>query len=182
MILPHSRYVGPINTGDAFARLVFGLVRTGMAPTSFFDPSFAGPRHYDGLPVDLVARFVAGLAAVGAEGFGIYHVSNSGADDGVSLDRIADWAGEATSPLERLPYDAWFARFRERLATLPEHERNRSPWPILHRWERPATSGGPRLDTTRFASRLEALTGSARVPSLDEAYIRHCVRSIVRAS
>ena len=39
MILAHSRYAGQLNVPDAFTRLVFSLLVTGIAPWSFYEPA-----------------------------------------------------------------------------------------------------------------------------------------------
>ena len=51
MILAHSRYRGQLNVPDMFTRWVYSIVRTGLAPCSFYRGD-SERAHYDGLPVD----------------------------------------------------------------------------------------------------------------------------------
>ncbi len=66
MILAHSTYSGQLNVPDAFTRLIFSLLTTGIAPRSFYETDASGNRpraHYDGLPVDFVAEAITTLGA-----------------------------------------------------------------------------------------------------------------------
>ena len=45
MILAHSRYAGQLNVPDAFTRLIFSLLATGIAPRTFY--ADATPRATD---------------------------------------------------------------------------------------------------------------------------------------
>ncbi|GGD80814.1 SDR family oxidoreductase [Croceicoccus mobilis] len=54
MIMPHRRYVGQYNETDMITRLLYSIVKTGLAPRSFYRLEPDGSRaraHYDGLPV-----------------------------------------------------------------------------------------------------------------------------------
>jgi fatty acid CoA ligase FadD9 len=100
MILAHSQYAGQLNVPDAFTRLIFSLLATGIAPWSFYETDPAGNReraHYDGLPADFVAESVTTLGeqtATAAEtaqpspSYRSFDVMNPH-DDGVSLDILA---------------------------------------------------------------------------------------------
>ena len=127
MMLPHRRYQRQINAPDIFARLVFSVVATGLAPTSFYETRPDGGRaraHYDGLPVDFIAAAVAAICAdAGAQGgFETYHVVNPH-DDGVSLDSIVDWIADTSGKIERVDdYATWLQRFRVALEELPDEQ------------------------------------------------------------
>jgi fatty acid CoA ligase FadD9 len=178
MILPH-RTSKVVNRQDAFARLIYGIVKTGVAPRSFYAEDHRGEKHYDGLSVDLVSRALAAISTSAGTGFDTYHVSNSNWHDGVSLDTIVGWIESAGFAVDRLEYRAWHAEFVRRLSQLSALQRRRSPEAIAFRWRQPTSdgSGAMKLDTGNFRQVLGRL-GIAGIPSLDEAYIHHCVREI----
>jgi len=167
-LLPHSRWAEH-NRQDVLVRLLFGLRRAAIAPISFYAGS---PQHYDGLPVDLVARFLAALTLTPEPGLRTYHVSNSNWNDGVSIDTFAARISRSW-PLEPLDYPTFWRRCEERWRKLDVEEQRRAPLPLWEHWRRPLT-GAPRVDTARFAARLRELCGLA-IPSLDEDYVGHMV-------
>ncbi|PXX56280.1 fatty acid CoA ligase FadD9 [Nocardia tenerifensis] len=173
MTLAHSRYAGQLNVPDAFTRLLFSLVATGIAPRSFYAPDDAGRRpHYDGLPVDFTAAAITALG--GTDGFRTYHVVNPH-DDGRSLDQFVDWLVEAGHSIHRVDdYHEWFARFGTALRSLPEKQRARSILPLLSSYSRPATAvSGSTLPATAFRDAVQR----ARVgPNGD---IPHLERSLI---
>lgn len=139
MILAHSRYAGQLNVPDAFTRLVFSLLATGIAPRSFYETHTGNrPRaHYSGLPVDFVAEAVTTLGAQGTDGFRSFDVM-SPHDDGISLDTFVDWLGDAGHPIARMDdYDEWLARFETALRALPEKQRQHSVLPLLDAYRKP---------------------------------------------
>jgi fatty acid CoA ligase FadD9 len=180
MVLAHPDWVGQINENDAFTRLLYGLVRTRAAPTSFYEDGYRSDRHYDGLPVNIVAEVIAASALEQTTGFRTLHVTNANWNDGVSVDTFLDWIEAAGYPLLRLPYERWFPLFRERLQALGDGEKRRSPLSIIDRWQRPidARQGAVRLDTSVFLSKRFELTGEPTVPSLNRHFLAHCLRSI----
>ncbi|WP_069163411.1 carboxylic acid reductase [Nocardia altamirensis] len=173
MTLAHSRYTGQLNLPDAFTRLLFSLVATGIAPRSFYAPDDGGRRpHYDGLPVDFTAAAITALG--GTDGFRTYHVVNPH-DDGRSLDQFVEWLVEAGHPIHRVDdYREWFARFGTALRSLPEKQRAHSVLPLLSSYGRPATTvSGSALPATAFRDAVHR----ARVdPSGD---IPHLERSLI---
>jgi fatty acid CoA ligase FadD9 len=177
MILPHREYPGLVNRKDAFARLVYGIVKTGVAPHSFYAEGYRGRRHYDAVSVDLAARTMVEICRSTADDFRIYHVSNSNWDDDVSLDTIVDWIESAGHRLQRLDYRSWYPEFIRRLAALPAEDRRRSAEPIVFRWCDPGEGRDAVLETHNFQAALARL-GLEKIPSLDEGYIHHCVRGI----
>ncbi|XXX76733.1 thioester reductase domain-containing protein [Sorangium sp. So ce134] len=195
-IMAHSVARSQINVPDFFTRLLCGIVYTGLAPRSFYEdggPHHAG--HYDGLPVDAVARSIAAVAVdrrrpTGDEGerasHATYHVVNPYWDDGISLDVIVSWVRSAGYPVARVDdYAAWYAAFRDRLLQLSEPLRQRSPLPILSAWERPARADGEVFDAERLLSRLRQLAARggagdlAALPHISEPYIHKYLDDMV---
>ena len=61
MILAHRRWRGEFNA-DMFTRWIYSIVKTGLAPGSFYRKADGGHRpHYDGLPVDFTAASIVTL-------------------------------------------------------------------------------------------------------------------------
>src|SRR5262249_18342877 len=120
-IMAHSRYRGQVNVPDLNTRLLAGIVYTGLAPESFYTPA-SRSRHFDGLPVEVMARSIAApsverlpLRDQGAV-FATYHVTNPYYGDGISLDVIVDWVQSDGYPVKRIhQFDAWFRTFGDRL-------------------------------------------------------------------
>jgi fatty acid CoA ligase FadD9 len=140
MILAHRSCAGQLNIPDMFTRLIFSVLATGLAPTSFYERDAEGRRqrsHYDGLPVDFVADAITTLGAQATAGFHSFDVMNPH-DDGVSLDVFVDWLIEAGHAVHRIDdYDEWFRRFETALRALPEQQRQQSVLPLLHAYRRP---------------------------------------------
>jgi fatty acid CoA ligase FadD9 len=183
MILPHRELPQVVNRHDAFARLIYGIVKTGIAPASFFAEGYTASRHYDGLPVDLVAAVIARIVATSGEAFETYHLCRPSSVGGASLDDLIRWVATAGFGIEWLQHGAWYPEFVRRLALLSAQERKYSPEAIAHRWRRPVENakGVIDLDTANFRGTLAA-AGLAAVPSLDEAYVHHCLPAICGAS
>jgi fatty acid CoA ligase FadD9 len=140
MILAHSRYVGQLNVPDAFTRLIFSLLATGIAPQSFYETDAAGNRsraHYDGLPADFVAESIATLGEQATDGFRSFDVMNP-YDDGVSLDTFVDWLNNAGHHIQHVDdYQDWLARFETALRALPDKQRPQTVLPLLGAYQRP---------------------------------------------
>ncbi|MCA2241434.1 carboxylic acid reductase [Mycobacterium sp. WUMAC-067] len=184
MILAHSRYAGQLNVPDAFTRLVFSLLTTGIAPSSFYRPDEQGNRavaHYDGLPADFVAEAVTTLgeqmAAEDADVAGAYRsydVMNPH-DDGVSLDVFVDWLIAAGHDIRRIEdYDEWLGRFTTALRALPDKQRQHSVLPLLDAYREPETPlrGAPApTDVFRHAVRTAKIGADEDIPHLSAALI-----------
>jgi fatty acid CoA ligase FadD9 len=140
LILAHTRYAGQLNMPDAFTRLVFSLLATGIAPRSFYEIDADGNRsraHYDGLPVDFVAAAITALGVQADHGFHSYDVMNP-YDDGISLDTFVDWLIGAGHKIQRIDDHAdWLARFETALGALPEKQRQQSVLPLLYAYAKP---------------------------------------------
>jgi fatty acid CoA ligase FadD9 len=140
MILAHTTYAGQLNVPDAFTRLIFSLLATGIAPRSFYETDASGERpraHYDGLPVDFIAEAITTLGAQNADGFHSFDVMNP-YDDGISLDTFVDWLIDSGQGIARIDdYQQWLSRFETVLRALPEKSRQHSVLPLLHAYAKP---------------------------------------------
>jgi fatty acid CoA ligase FadD9 len=140
MILAHTRYIGQLNVPDAFTRLIFSLLATGIAPRSFYETDPGENRlraHFDGLPADFVADSITTLGEQVTEGFHSFDVMNP-YDDGVSLDTFVDWRTDAGHKIQRIDdYKDWLARFETALRALPEKQRQQTVLPLLNAYQKP---------------------------------------------
>ncbi|WP_225323412.1 carboxylic acid reductase [Mycobacterium marseillense] len=181
MILAHSRYAGQLNVPDAFTRLIFSLLTTGIAPSSFYRPDEHGSRavaHYDGLPADFVAEAVTTLgeqmAAEESGGYRSYDVMNPH-DDGVSLDVFVDWLIAAGHDIRRIEdYGDWLGRFTTALRALPHKQRQHSVLPLLDAYREPETPlrGAPApTDVFRHAVRTAKIGADEDIPHLSAGLI-----------
>jgi fatty acid CoA ligase FadD9 len=182
MILAHSRYAGQLNVPDAFTRLVFSVLVTGIAPLSFYQVDAQGNRadaHYDGLPADFVAEAVATLSAqtATAEGSADYRsfdVMNPH-DDGISLDVFVDWLIDAGHDIRRIDnHDEWLGRFETSLRALPDKQRQHSVLPLLDAYRNPekALRGAPApTDVFRAAVREAKIGADQDIPHLSPTLI-----------
>ncbi|MFJ9565126.1 carboxylic acid reductase [Streptomyces fuscichromogenes] len=175
MILAHRSHTGQLNVPDMFTRLLFSLVTTGIAPGSFYrgDDKERRRAHYDGLPVDFVARAVNALGVTNTDGHRTYNVVNPH-DDGISLDTFVDWLIGAGHPIHRIDdYDTWFSRFETALKALPERKRQYSSLPLLHAYRQQAEPvGGAFIPADRFAEAVrDAGIGREGIPHLTAGLI-----------
>jgi fatty acid CoA ligase FadD9 len=175
MILAHRRFRGQLNLPDMFVRLLYSLVRTGIAPETFYERDAKGTKqatHYDALPVDFTAAAMVELTLALYYGYRTFHVVNYHNDDGVSLDTISDWVRSAGYPLERVAVHAdWAKRFEQRLRALPEAERQQSSLNILGWLEKPHTPRVRHLAADDFKAAIARLRCGPVAPQLDEALI-----------
>ncbi len=183
MILAHSRYAGQLNVPDAFTRLMFSLLTTGIAPASFYQTVEPGRRanaHYDGLPADFVAEAVTTLgeqlaSAAGASGsYRSFDVMNPH-DDGISLDVFVDWLIAAGHDIRRIDdYDEWLGRFETALRALPDKQRQHSVLPLLDAYRKPETPlrGAPAPTAVfRDAVQTAKIGADDDIPHLSSALI-----------
>ncbi|WNV75185.1 thioester reductase domain-containing protein [Geodermatophilus sp. DSM 44513] len=179
MILAHSSYRGQINVPDTFTRLLYSLVRTGLAPSSFY--SHDGDRaHYDGLPVDVVAQAITAVTLRRQrETLATYHLVNP-FDDGVSLDRMVKWLIDMGVPLTRIEsYGDWMHRFAAALNAFDEDDKRASVLPLLDGLSRPEEpSYGSLIGSSEFAAALSATGSRVTVSSLTSAFLMKCVEDL----
>ncbi|MFJ1767900.1 carboxylic acid reductase [Amycolatopsis sp. NPDC088138] len=171
-ILAHRTYTGQLNVPDQLSRLLLSVLGTGLAPASFH--TAGATAHYDGLPVDFIARVVTALAAGAETGHEVYNVRNPHGD-GHSLDTFVDWLAEAGHPIQRVADHAeWFARFETALQALPDEPRQHSVLPLLHAFAQPTDPlMGGRIPSGRFQ---EAVGDS--VPHITAALIHKYVTDL----
>jgi fatty acid CoA ligase FadD9 len=180
MIMPPRSFAGEINADDLLTRILQSIVVTGVAPRSFYADT-APRRHFDGLPVDTVARDIAAVALATREGYATYHVADGHLDDGVSLDTFVGWVQRAGYPVKRIDdYSAWLRTFRQRLEALPPPEQRRSALAGLKLWER-LVDREPAFDNRRLRQRLDALGESSEMPQIDEPTIRRYLENMASA-
>ena len=158
MILAHRRWQGQLNVPDMFTRWVYSIVKTGLAPRSFYRANDKVRPHYDGLPVDFTAASIVALGESATRGFQTYHVVNPH-DDGISMDEFVDWIAEAGYPVQRVAdYADWVGRFETALKALPEKERQQSFLPLLHQLREPMpASAGAHVASQRFHAAVRQL-------------------------
>jgi fatty acid CoA ligase FadD9 len=184
MILAHTQYTGQLNVPDAFTRLIFSLVSTGIAPRSFYQTDAAGNRpraHYDGLPVDFVAESITTLGKQVTERFRSFDVMNP-YDDGVSLDVFVDWLIRAGHKIRRIDdYNDWLARFETALKALPEKQRQHSLLPLLHAYQQPDKplrgAAGP-TEVFHAAVRAAKIGADKDIPQVSAPLIRKYVTDL----
>ncbi|OBJ22732.1 carboxylic acid reductase [Mycobacterium sp. 1245801.1] len=160
MILAHSEYLGQVNVVDAFTRLVFSLLVTGIAPQSFYQKrngEFRPRAHYDGLPADFVAESICKLSGQLRDGFHSFDVLNP-YDDGISLDVFVDWLIASGHSITRIPdYHEWLTRFRTAMTALPERQRQYSVLALLEAYHQPqAPLRGAPVPTEVFHAAVRA--------------------------
>ena len=148
MILAHRTLVGQLNVPDAFTRLVFSLLKSGVAPRSFYQTDAAGNRpraHYDGLPVDFVAEAITTLgeqcATTASSGFRSFDVMNPH-DDGVSLDVFVDWLIDAGYHIQRIDDYASVPSTLLRIRAGARRATNRGPMSIPNTGPSPNITSG----------------------------------------
>ncbi len=180
MIMPPRSFAGQVNTEDFLTRLLQSLIVTGIAPCSFYLPSVTC-RHFDGLPVDVVARDIAAVALATTDGYATYHVVDGHLNDGVSLDTFVEWVQRAGYPVIRIDdHDVWLHTLRERLEALTASEQQHSALAALKAWEHPI-GRELALDNSRLRERLQALGEPPEMPHIDERTLRRYVENMVAA-
>jgi fatty acid CoA ligase FadD9 len=188
LILAHSRYAGQLNVPDAFTRLIFSLLATGIAPGSFYQTDAAGNRpraHYDGLPVDFVAESITALgeqcATTLSGEFRSFDVMNPH-DDGISLDVFVDWLINAGHHIRRIDdYTEWLAQFETALRALPENQRQHSVLPLLGAYrepEQPLLGAPAPTEVFRDAVRSAKIGADNDIPHLSASLIEKYVADL----
>jgi fatty acid CoA ligase FadD9 len=105
-----------------FTRLLHSVVKTGLAPKSFYEleDGQRADAHYDGLPVDFLAAAMQQIGERSDAGLHTYNMINLHDDDGISLDTIVDWIETAGYPVRRIEeHGEWLERFRVPLKEEP---------------------------------------------------------------
>jgi fatty acid CoA ligase FadD9 len=182
MMLAHRHFHRQINVPDVFARLLYSVAVTGLAPASFYEltPDGRPPRaHYDGLPVDFIAAAVVAVASSAPAGIETYHVINPH-DDGVSLDTIVDWIDAAGHRVERVAdYADWLGRFEAALTALPEAQRQHSSLSVLASLQRPARATADLPGSAVFSEAVRRVAPEPEIPHVTESFIAKCLDDLV---
>ncbi len=180
MILAARHSIGQINPDDLVSRLVFGLIRTGTAPGSFYRRDNGPKLAFSGLPVDFVSQAISSITlGLKERQFATYHVVSPQSTTGGSLDDFVDWIASAGYPMKRIhEHDTWYRSFVERLHGLDEKSKQHSPLAIVHQWQNPLESGaydlhGP-LFWEKWRKTLDVGT-HALGDYLNESFIHKCL-------
>ncbi|KHK89212.1 hypothetical protein LK12_21900 [Novosphingobium malaysiense] len=173
MIMAPGEFSGQLNVPDIFTRLLLSLALTRLAPASFYSGDSARA-HYEGLPVDFLARAIVTIAEDNRAGFHTFHTINPH-DDGISTDTFVDWIGEAGIPIERIAdYDEWVTRFGTALRALPEKQRQASILPLMDAYKHPSPAIPDFRDQApnfRQAVAESQVNGDGAIPHLTPALI-----------
>ena len=182
MILAHQRYKGRINRSDMFTRLLYSIITTQLAPQSFYLPNADGSKgkgHYDGLPVDVLAKAMIGISDYDYSGYHNFDMENYHHEDGVSLDKFVDWIETAGYPLHRIPnHGDWVKRIKDKLTTLPEDQRQQSVLDLLPAYSRPYPTKINSAGCDNFKGLVHQLNKGQDISSLSEAFIHKCLADI----
>jgi fatty acid CoA ligase FadD9 len=183
-MLAHRRYSKQINVPDVFTRLLYSIVMTGLAPSTFYVPESDGSRpdaHYDGLPVDFIASAIVGISTEPHREIKTFHVLNHHEHDGVSLDTFVDWIEAAGYAVEREPdHRRWVQRFEEKLRALPEDKRQLSSLTVLDSLRHPYKAGVPMVGSKHFADAVSRMPSERAVPHLTPEFINKCLDDMRR--
>jgi fatty acid CoA ligase FadD9 len=182
MILAHSRYAGQLNVPDMFTRLLFSLIATGIAPSTFYAHNASGGRpraRYDGHPVDFLADSITAIGARTTDGFHTYNLS-SPHDDAISLDTFVDWLIEAGCGIDRIDnYGEWLSRFETAMHALPEEQRQQSVLAIVGPYRHPQRAVAKSLlPAERFCTASTA--AGFEIPHLSAELINKYVADLRR--
>lgn len=176
MILAGKKYLGQINEHDMFTRMLLSLIVTGIAPYSFYELDSGGKRqraHYDGLPVDFVAKSITKLGP-SSEGFTTYHVMNCH-DDGIGMDEYVDWLISVGHCIKRITkYSEWLQQFETSLRSLPAKLQAASLMPLLHNYqkpEKPICGSTFNTDIFREAVKKAGIGPTQDIPTIDKSLI-----------
>jgi len=183
MMLAHRSIPGQINTADMFTRLLYSIVVTRLAPHSFYPLGMDGkrqPGHYDGLPVDVVAASVIASGETQHLDCRAININNYNTDDGNSLDSFVDWIESLGYPITRIDdYHQWFARFRDKLNTLPEEQKRLSALELLGAYQQPnLLESALVIDCDNYKTIVSNLYGNSGLPHIDEKFIHKCLNDM----
>lgn len=181
MMLPHQAYRGQINTADMFSRLLYSVIRTGIAPYSFHPLAENGIRakaHYDGLPVDVVASTI--VSAKIPDDIGrVYNMANYHYDDGCSLDSFIDWIEQSGFEVSRIDdYQLWVSTFKLALSRLPDDQQRYSALDIMDAFVEPLPSDDRAIACAHFKELVRTTAEGSDIPHLSREYILKCLSDL----
>lgn len=173
MIMAPQAFSGQLNLPDIFTRLVLSLALTGLAPASFYSGD-AARAHYEGLPVDFLARAIVSVGETHRSGHHTFHTLNPH-DDGISVDTFVDWMIAAGVRIEKIAdYHDWLQRFTTAMRGWPELQRQASLLPLIEAYDRPTPAEpGIRDAAPKFAEaiRRAGVTDDCEIPHLSSDII-----------
>ena len=88
MIRAHRQLQGQLTVPHMFTRLVCSIVKTVLAPKTFYRPNGDMRPYYGGLPSDFTAASIVALGERATRGFQTYHVVNPHDDGLLRLGRL----------------------------------------------------------------------------------------------
>lgn len=156
MILAHSKYDEQININDMFTRLLLSVVKSKIAPRSFYKQSLNFKPHYDGLPVDFTVTAILALSKDNHDNHLTYNLVNPH-DDGISLDTIVDWAIESGIIINKVEnYKDWIKQFENSMIHFSENLKQYSYLHLLYGIEEPQeVIAGSIIPSERFKSDIK---------------------------
>lgn len=175
MMLAHRNIAGVINSEDMFTRLLYSVIKTAVAPKSFYEANPDGSRAlvpYDGMPVNIVAAAVVNGGRFFIEGATVFCIDNAFNDLANSLDAFVDWIIDAGYDIQRLQsHEDWFSRFKRRMTALPEAEQKQSALALLKAFERPNSFVPFRAESSNFQSLISKIGITPSELQLDAGFI-----------
>jgi len=174
MILADQRYKGQVNNTDMFTRLLYSIILTGLAPTSFYILNKDGSKasaHYDGTPVDVLTRAIIGVSETEHKGYKMYNLQNYHHDDTRSLDTFVDWIEAAGYSINRLDHKTWMERITDKLKALPEEQRQQSVLDLMMAYSRPYPPNLSMAGCANFQALVKQLFNGGDIPHLSKAFI-----------
>lgn len=182
MILAHQSYKGRINMSDMFTRLLYSIIITQLAPNSFYIPNIDGSKaegHYDGLPVDVIAKVIIGISDCNYNDYHTFNTENYHHEDGISLDKFVDWIESAGHSIHRITdHREWLERIKDKLTNLPDHQRQQSMLDLLPAFSRPYPTNLNTAGCDNFKELVHQLNNGKEVASLSEDFIHKCLADI----
>lgn len=182
MMLAGSEMPGQINIEDMFTRLLYSVIKTGVAPKSFHQPNPDGSRAlvpYDGTPVNIVAASVVDAGKFFVDDATVFCIDNPFTDLENSLDAFVDWIIEAGYDVQRLEaHEDWLSRFKSRLTALPEAERKQSALALLKAYDRPHSFVPFRGESTNFQALISKIGIAPSEMQLDARFINKCLNDM----
>lgn len=179
MILAHRRFVGQLNVPDVFTRMIYSIAEAGIAPESFYD-NCSVSAHYEGLPVDFIARSMVAISDAMCSDFRDYHVLNPN-EDGISLDTFVDWIDQAGYQVDRISdFAEWYRRFEGVLRNLPEDRRSMTSLPVLEMFAVPAPAiAGSSVSAEAYVSAVRThLSDEPNIPSITAGFIYKYIKDL----
>lgn len=182
MMLAHRKLPGVINSDDMFTRLLYSVIKTGVAPKSFYEANPDGSRAlvpYDGMPVNIVAASVVKGGQYFNKGATVFCIDNPFTDLANSLDAFVDWMIESGYDIQRLhAHEDWLSRFTRRLTALPEDEKKLSALLLMKAFERPNSFVPFRGESNNFQLLISKMGIDPAELQLDASFIYKCLQDM----